>query len=88
MLLSSQCRDVLPLRSCVALRMLDLRGNPLSREAEYRVYSLFLLPSLKVLDGVDVQPGETEFLKETFSGRLTKELAEQILQKTLPVRDG
>ncbi|KAL8454369.1 hypothetical protein Emag_001396 [Eimeria magna] len=44
---------------CPALRVLDLRGTPLSEEKEYRSYSLYLLPSLKVLDGVEPDQRET-----------------------------
>jgi Leucine-rich repeat (LRR) protein len=37
------------------LIILDLSGNPISKEESYRFYVLYLLKKLKVLDGISVE---------------------------------
>ncbi|CDJ51422.1 hypothetical protein EBH_0000680 [Eimeria brunetti] len=81
-------RSLMHLSRCPSLRVLDLRNTPLSMEAEYRSYSLYLLPSLKILDGVEPRQEEKEEIKQVFAGRLTKELLEQIIGKQLPCLEG
>ncbi|CDI73759.1 hypothetical protein EPH_0000430 [Eimeria praecox] len=81
-------RSLMHLSRCPSLRVLDLRNTPLSMEAEYRSYSLYLLPSLKVLDGVEPGQEEKEEIKQVFAGRLTRELLEQIIGKQLPCLEG
>ncbi|KAL8270362.1 hypothetical protein Esti_005720 [Eimeria stiedai] len=80
--------SLIPLCRCSALRVLDLRGTPLSKEKEYRSYSLYLLSSLKVLDGVEPDQKETAEIKHAFAGRLTRELLEQIVGRPLPCLEG
>ncbi|KAL8431212.1 hypothetical protein Efla_000157 [Eimeria flavescens] len=81
-------RSLMPLCRCPSLRVLDLRNTPVSREKEYRLYSLYLLPALKVLDGIERDEKETAEVKHVFAGRLTRELLEQIMQKPLPCLEG
>ena len=81
-------RALIPLSRCSSLRALDLRNTPLCMEAEYRPYSLYLLPSLRVLDGVEAGQEEAEEIKQVFAGRLTKELLEQILKSPPPYLQG
>lgn len=78
------CRPLMHLSRCPCLRVLDLRNTPLSREAEYRPYTLYLLPTLKVLDGVEPKQEETAEVRQEFAGRLTRELLEQIIGAPLP----
>ncbi|XP_026191375.1 uncharacterized protein LOC34621459 [Cyclospora cayetanensis] len=80
--------SLMHLSRCPSLRVLDLRNTPLSIEAEYRPYSLYLLPSLKVLDGVESRQEEAEEIKQEFAGRLTRELLERIIGKSLPCLEG
>ncbi|CDJ38498.1 leucine rich repeat protein, putative [Eimeria tenella] len=77
-------RPLMHLSRCPCLRVLDLRNTPLSREAEYRPYTLYLLPTLKVLDGVEPKQEETAEVRQEFAGRLTRELLEQIIGAPLP----
>ena len=88
MFVCSAFRSLMDLSRCPSLRVLDLRNTPLSMEAEYRPYSLYLLPSLKVLDGVEPRQEEKEEIKQVFAGRLTRELLEQIIGKQLPCLEG
>lgn len=48
----------------------------MSRESNYRIYCIFHLRKLKVLDGVSVESNEHVDAKETFAGRLTEEILE------------
>ncbi|KAL8434823.1 hypothetical protein ACSSS7_002960 [Eimeria intestinalis] len=57
-------------------------------EKEYRSYSLYLLPFLKILDGVEPDQKETDEIKHVFAGRLTRELVEQIVGRPLPCLEG
>jgi hypothetical protein len=58
--------------SCLnKLIILDLSGNPISKEESYRFYTLFLLKKLKVLDGISIESPEHQQAREHFTGRLT-----------------
>ena len=46
------------LSSLNKLIILDLSGNPISKEESYRFYTLFLLKKLKVLDGISIESPE------------------------------
>lgn len=59
--------------SCLnKLIILDLSGNPISKEESYRFYTLFLLKKLKVLDGISIESPEHQQAREHFTGRLTE----------------
>ena len=62
------------LREVPKLIILDLSGNPLCNENEYRLYTVFNLKKLKVLDGVSIDTNETTKAKETFAGKMSPEL--------------
>jgi len=48
-------REINNLKNLHKLIILDLSGNPFSRDANYRVYTLFILKKLKVLDGISIE---------------------------------
>lgn len=59
--------------SCLnKLIILDLSGNPISKEESYRFYTLYLLKKLKVLDGISIESPEHQQAREHFTGRLTE----------------
>mmetsp|Transcript_7521 Transcript_7521/g.19128 ORF Transcript_7521/g.19128 Transcript_7521/m.19128 type:complete len:283 (+) Transcript_7521:230-1078(+) len=60
--------DVDPLVNFKHLRHLSLMGNPLTKQANYRLYVVHTLPQLKVLDFRKVKPGERVKAKELFGG--------------------
>jgi Leucine-rich repeat (LRR) protein len=62
------------------LIILDLSGNPISREESYRFYTLFLLKKLKVLDGISIESPEHQQAREHFTGRLTDEILKENLR--------
>ena len=63
--------QVLHLRELPRLIILDLAGNPIVRNDSYRLYTIFNLRRLKVLDGLGVDVAEAQAAKEEYSGRLT-----------------
>jgi len=57
--------------------ILDLSGNPLSKDGNYRYYSIFHNKKLKVLDGIPIESNERKTSEEIFEGRLTEEILEK-----------
>jgi Leucine-rich repeat (LRR) protein len=51
-----------------------MSGNPLSRDSSYRIYTLYILKKLKVLDGNTIEGFEQQQAREHFTGRLTEEI--------------
>jgi len=64
-------REILHLKALPKVIILDLSGNPVGSNPEYRLYSIFHLKKLKVLDGMGVEGGEQAAANDTYSGRLT-----------------
>lgn len=60
------------------LIILDLTGNPVCRDRTYRLYSIYYLRRLRVLDSHNITLDEQKQAKFRFSGRLTTEF---ILEK-------
>lgn len=56
------------------LIIMDLSGNRLCSSQDYRLYVLFRLRRLKVLDGISVLVNESNQAREKFSGKLTRDL--------------
>lgn len=80
----SDIKEIVKLKQLARLIILDISGNILSgssstsssRDSNYRIYCIFHLKKLKVLDGVSVETSEHMDAKETFAGRLTDEILE------------
>ena len=62
------------LKSLPKLIIVDLSGNQLCNAPNYRLYTLFRIRRLKVLDGISVQSDEVAQAREKFSGKLTKDM--------------
>ncbi|PHJ22889.1 leucine rich repeat-containing protein [Cystoisospora suis] len=75
----SDFRSIIQLGNLAGLKVLDLAGNSLCDLTDYRDYTLYLLGTLKILDGTAVNMKEQVQLREAFSGKLTRELLEQLL---------
>ena len=60
--------DVDPLSGFKHLQHLSLMGNPVTKKANYRLYVIFRLPQLKVLDFKKVKAAEREKAAEKFGG--------------------
>ena len=63
--------DVDPLSGLKHLKNLSLMGNPVTKKSNYRLYVVFKLPQLKVLDFRKVKQAEREKAAATFRGSAT-----------------
>lgn len=79
-----ELKEIQNLKSLPKLIILDISGNILCNETHFRIYTIFHIRNLKVLDGISIEAHEKQEAKESFAGRLTEEILEQRLRgKTL-----
>lgn len=71
-------KEVQHLKSLPKLTILDLSGNEITRLPDYRLYTVYYLRRVKVLDGVSVSTQDQSNAKQKYSGKLTFEF---ILEK-------
>jgi Leucine-rich repeat (LRR) protein len=71
-----EIKEVINLKELQRLIILDISGNNLIKEENYRIYCIFHLRRLRVLDGLSIENSECVEAKETFAGRLTNEILE------------
>eukprot|EP00945_MAST-04E_sp_MAST-4E-sp1_P005291 g5291.t1 len=75
-------KEVQHLKTLPKLIIVDLSGNALCRQKNYRLYCVYYLRKLKVLDGIGVDLNEQQNAREKYSGKLTAEfLSEKIGHK-------
>ena len=75
-------KEVQHLKTLPKLIIVDLTGNRLCKHDSYRLYCVYYLRKLKVLDGTGVDINEQHSAREKYSGKLTAEfLAEKIGHK-------
>ena len=67
-------KEVKGLSELPKLIILDISGNPFTKEPNYRIFILFYMKKLKVLDGISIEASESQLAKETFTGRLSDEI--------------
>ena len=74
--LISDMKETIKLKDLQRLIILDISGNLMSSQFgnNYRIYCIFHLRKLRVLDGLSIDNQEHQEAKETFSGRLTEEI--------------
>jgi Leucine-rich repeat (LRR) protein len=79
--LISDVKETIKLKELQRLIILDISGNIMcsNKDQSYRIYCIFHLRKLRVLDGVSIDPNEHLEAKDTFSGRLTEEILVQRL---------
>lgn len=75
-----QIREIFYLKSIPSLMILDMFGNPLVEESRYyRLFVIYHLQNLKVLDGTRVDFTEGGIAKDTFGGKLSTDfIAEKL----------
>lgn len=66
-------KDIQHLKSLPKLTILDLTENEICRLPDYRVYTVYHLRRVKVLDGATVSPQDQSTAKQKYSGKLTLE---------------
>jgi hypothetical protein len=64
-------KEIQHLKHLPKLIILDLSGNSMSKDSKYRLYCIYHLRKLKVLDGVGINTNELSQARDQFSGRLT-----------------
>jgi len=69
-------REILVIRDLPKLIIVDLLGNPLCREEDYRLYTIYHLKKLKVLDGTGIEASEQSAARNKYAGRLSLETLE------------
>uniref|UniRef100_A0A8C6QC73 Leucine rich repeat containing 9 n=1 Tax=Nannospalax galili TaxID=1026970 RepID=A0A8C6QC73_NANGA len=68
-------QEIYNLKGLYNLVILDMYGNTVIWNQEnYRLFVIFHLPELKALDGISIEPPETESAKDLFGGRLTADM--------------
>ena len=75
------------LRSFPSLRMLNLEGNPICQEEEYRLYLLGFIPQLSYLDFVMVGEDERAKALDTFQDELMILQEKEVIEKTTKDRE-
>jgi Leucine-rich repeat (LRR) protein len=66
-------KEIQHLKALPKLTILDLSGNDIARLPDYRLYTVYYLRRVKVLDGVSVSPQDQSEAKHKYSGKLTLE---------------
>uniref|UniRef100_A0A914DQ97 Probable U2 small nuclear ribonucleoprotein A' n=1 Tax=Acrobeloides nanus TaxID=290746 RepID=A0A914DQ97_9BILA len=80
--------DIDPLAGCPKLEYLTLMGNPLTHKPNYRLYVIFKVKSLRVLDYRRIRDAEREAAIKLFKGKKgAKARAEIKTSKPLPEED-
>eukprot|EP01083_Nonionella_stella_P000006 14_1 len=72
----SVIKEVHNIRTLPKLIILDLSGNPVCKIEHYRLFVIYTLQKLKVLDGLSVTAEESLLAKDRYDGRLTDEFIE------------
>jgi len=74
-------QEITKIKDLPRLIILDCSCNPItSNRQDYRIFCIFTLRKLRVLDGISIDPQEHLEAKETFSGRLTEDMLNLRLQ--------
>lgn len=73
--------DLEPLSTFRYLQTLSLLGNPVTTKQHYRLYVIFLLPHLRLLDFKKVKQKERDSAKVLFKSRQGKEIQKEISKK-------
>uniref|UniRef100_K3X2D6 Protein phosphatase 1 regulatory subunit 7 n=1 Tax=Globisporangium ultimum (strain ATCC 200006 / CBS 805.95 / DAOM BR144) TaxID=431595 RepID=K3X2D6_GLOUD len=71
-------KEIQHLKPLPKLTILDLSGNDITSMPDYRLYAVYYLRRVKVLDGVSISPQDQSDAKQKYSGKLTMEF---ILEK-------
>ncbi len=72
-------KEVQHIKDLPKLIIVDLSGNTICKSSSYRIYCVYYMRKLKVLDGIGVDAAEQQMAREKYSGKLTSEfLTEKI----------
>jgi len=77
--------DLDPLATCTKLEYLSLIGNPVTHKPQYRLYTIYKLPTVRVLDFKRIRLAERAAADSLFKGKKGAELSKQVVKKSRPV---
>lgn len=75
--------DLQPLAKCTKLARLSLTSNPVSKLKHYRLYVIYLIPQLRVLDMQKIKDKERKEAAELFGGASGASLLKEIVKSTV-----
>ncbi|CAP24511.1 Protein CBR-MOG-2 [Caenorhabditis briggsae] len=78
--------DIEPLAECKKLEFVTFIGNPLTHKENYRLYIIYKLPSVRVIDFNRVRMIERDSAKKMFKGKSGKK-ARDAIQKSVHTED-
>ncbi|XP_003741911.1 U2 small nuclear ribonucleoprotein A' [Galendromus occidentalis] len=76
--------DLDALSTVKTLRFLSVLKNPVALKKHYRLYVIFRVPQLRILDFKRIKMAEREEAKKVFKGKKGEALAKEIGQKSAP----
>uniref|UniRef100_A0A1I7W3G8 Probable U2 small nuclear ribonucleoprotein A' n=1 Tax=Loa loa TaxID=7209 RepID=A0A1I7W3G8_LOALO len=79
--------DIDPLASCPKLEYLTLIGNPLTHKPQYRLYVIYKVPSVRVLDFKRVRLAERKQADGLFKGKKGQKFREEVVKKSKTMPD-
>lgn len=74
--------DVEPLMSLAKLTTLSLLHNPITAKPHYRLYLVYKLPQLKLLDFRKIRQKERDEAKSLFKSKKGKEIQKEIIKRS------
>uniref|UniRef100_A0A915AIZ6 Probable U2 small nuclear ribonucleoprotein A' n=1 Tax=Parascaris univalens TaxID=6257 RepID=A0A915AIZ6_PARUN len=77
--------DIDPLATCKKLEYLTLIGNPVTHKPQYRLYVIYKVPSVRVLDFKRVRLSERQQAASVFKGKKGQKVREQVVKKSRPL---
>eukprot|EP00817_Percolomonadidae_sp_ATCC50343_P006469 CAMPEP_0117419046 /NCGR_PEP_ID=MMETSP0758-20121206/704_1 /TAXON_ID=63605 /ORGANISM="Percolomonas cosmopolitus, Strain AE-1 (ATCC 50343)" /LENGTH=1291 /DNA_ID=CAMNT_0005199911 /DNA_START=513 /DNA_END=4388 /DNA_ORIENTATION=- len=80
-------KEIHHLKKLPKLIILDLSGNELCLEKNYRLYCIYNLRKLKVLDGISIDSTEISKAKSEFSGKVTVDVLNEKIGALTNFRD-
>ncbi|VDO46765.1 unnamed protein product [Onchocerca flexuosa] len=79
--------DIDPLVTCKKLEYLTLIGNPLTHKPQYRLYVIYKLPSVRVLDFKRVRLAERKQADSLFKGKKGQKFRNEVVKKSKVILD-
>ncbi|PAV92264.1 hypothetical protein WR25_09030 [Diploscapter pachys] len=70
--------DIDPLANCKHLEYITFIGNPMTHKSNYRLYAIYKIPSLRVIDFKRVRLAERKAAKKMFKGKEGKKARDTI----------
>ncbi|VIO92964.1 U2 small nuclear ribonucleoprotein A, putative [Brugia malayi] len=79
--------DIDPLATCSKLEYLTLIGNPITHKPQYRLYVIYRVPSVRVLDFKRVRLAERKQANNLFKGKKGQKFREEVVKKSKTIPD-